>query len=121
MPPGRIPTSALPLRNDVLLILLTLADEPLHGYALMQRVEEETGGDVVMQAGALYRTLRNMLVDGLVEECDDPDAAVRDGKKRRLYRITRRGRATAQAEMERMAQLVRLGRSRDLARRPRPL
>jgi DNA-binding PadR family transcriptional regulator len=119
MPPERIPTSALPLKNDVLLILLTLAAGPLHGYAIMQRVEEESGGAVVPQAGAMYRTLRNMLEDGLVDEFGEPKAAARDGKRRRFYRITRQGRAVARAEVDRLAQIVRLGRSRELAKRPR--
>jgi DNA-binding PadR family transcriptional regulator len=119
MPPERIPTSALPLKNDVLLILLALAAEPLHGWAIMQRVEEESGGAVVLQAGAMYRTLRNMLQDGLVEEFDDPAASAQDARKRRFYRISRRGRTIAQAEVDRLAQLVRLGRARDLVRRAR--
>jgi DNA-binding PadR family transcriptional regulator len=102
------------MKNDVLLILLALADGPLHGYAIMQRVEAESNGAVVPQAGALYRTLRNMLEDGLVEEVDNPEPA-RDGKVRRVYRISRRGRAVAQAEVDRLAHLVRLGRSRRLA------
>jgi DNA-binding PadR family transcriptional regulator len=115
MPPERIPTSALPLKNDVLLILMALASDPLHGWAIMQRVEQESNGRVVLQAGALYRTLRNMLADGLVDEVDDPHAG--DGKTRRLYRINRRGRAVAQAELERLAGVVRLGRARQLLRR----
>ena len=115
MPPERMPTSALPLKNDVLLILLALTNGPLHGWAIMQRVEEESGGAVVPQAGALYRTLRNMLQDGLVEELDEP--AIPDGKPRRVYRISRRGRAVAQAELDRLAQLVRLGRARALLKR----
>jgi DNA-binding PadR family transcriptional regulator len=118
MPPERIPTSSLPLRNDVLSMLLALAREPLHGYAIMQRVEEESGGRIVLQAGAMYRTLRNMLEDGLVEELDDP-GPVSDGKKRRCYRISRQGRAVAEAELNRLADLVRRGRARDLVKRPK--
>jgi DNA-binding PadR family transcriptional regulator len=115
MPPERLPTSQLPLKNEVLLALLTLADAPLHGYAIMQRIEEESGGATVPQAGAFYRTIRNMLADGLLEELD-PRSAAGDGRTRRQYRITKRGRAVAQAELDRMAALVRLGRMRDLAR-----
>ncbi|HET9369780.1 MAG TPA: PadR family transcriptional regulator [Vicinamibacterales bacterium] len=116
MPPDRIPTSELPLKPDVLQILLTLAQGPLHGYAVMQQIEESTDGAVVMQAGAFYRTLRNMLADGIVEECDDPAPTGRDRKARRFYRITRSGRAVAHAEVQRLSQLVRLGH-RQLGRR----
>jgi DNA-binding PadR family transcriptional regulator len=120
MPPERIPTSALPLKNDVLLVLLALAAEPLHGYAIMQRVEDESGGRVVLQAGAMYRTLRNMLEDDVVEEVSDR-ASPRDARPRRCYRITRLGRATAVAELDRLAQLVQLGRARALVRRAKTL
>ena len=119
MPPDRIPTSALPLKPDVLLILLALADTPLHGYAIMQRIEAESGGKTVPQAGAFYRTVRNMLEDGLIDECDATDDVERDARTRRHYRITKQGRATAQAELDRMAELIRLGRARHLAGRTR--
>jgi PadR family transcriptional regulator len=119
MPPRRTPTSALPLKHDVLLVLLALGAGPQHGFAIMQRIEEESDGAVVPQAGAFYRMVRNMLSDGLVEECADPAPAAHDGKPRRFYRLTRRGRVIAHQEVERLAGLVRLGRSRDLRGKPR--
>jgi len=109
MPPERIPTSLLPLKNDVLLVLLALGQEPLHGYALMERIEADSG--VFVQAGAFYRTLRNMLEDGLLEEIDPPDVADGDARKRRVYRITRQGRSVTRAELDRLAALVRRGRA----------
>ena len=118
MPPERIPTSVLPLKNEVLLILLALTGEPVHGYALMQRIEDDSDGEVVLQAGAFYRLLRNMLQDGIVEECADPEPDGRDAKTRRFYRISRRGRSVARAEVDRLAHLVKAGR-RGLARRTR--
>lgn len=117
MPPERTPTSVLPLKNDVLLVLLALAVEPMHGYALIQKIEDDSHGKVVPQAGAFYRQIRNMLGDGIIEECDDADSA-RDGKRRRTYRITPRGRSVARAEIDRLAGLVRAGR-RTLAGRVR--
>jgi DNA-binding PadR family transcriptional regulator len=120
MPPERTPTSELPLKPDVLLTLLALADAPLHGYAVMQRIEEESGGRTVLQAGAFYRTLRNMLEDGLIVECDAPASAATDARTRRHYQVTRLGRATARAELDRMAALVRLGRARYLTGKVKP-
>jgi len=117
MPPERTPTSALPLKNDVLLVLLALAAGPIHGYALMQKIEDNSDGKVVLQAGAFYRQIRNMLSDGIIEECDDPDP-VQGGKRRRTYRITSRGRSVARAEVDRLAGIVRAGR-RTLAGRAR--
>ncbi|MEZ5317806.1 MAG: PadR family transcriptional regulator [Vicinamibacterales bacterium] len=115
MPPKRIPTSTQPLKNEVLLVLLALVNEPMHGYAVMQKIEEDSNGTVVLQAGAFYRLLRNMLEDGLVEERPDPERSPRDARKRRFYRVTARGRAVAQAALDRLAALVQTGR-RSLAR-----
>lgn len=119
MPPGRLPTSSLPLKTEVLQILLALAAGPLHGYALMSRIEEDSGGAISPQAGAFYRTVRNMLVDGLIEECDDPDKTEGNRRARYVYRVTALGRSVARAEVARLQQVVRLGRSRILVTRPR--
>jgi DNA-binding PadR family transcriptional regulator len=48
--------------------------------------------------------LKRLAGEGLVQECDDPSSA---GERRRIYRITRFGRAVALAEMSRMEALVR--------------
>jgi DNA-binding PadR family transcriptional regulator len=120
MPPTRTPTSALPLKTEVLQILVALASGPLHGYAVMQQVEAESAGAVVPQAGAFYRTIRNMLVDELIEECDDPGDPDRDARARHYYRLTRHGRAVARSEMSRLSQVVRLGQSRNLMGRFKP-
>jgi PadR family transcriptional regulator PadR len=120
MPPIRTPTSTQPLKTDVLQILLALASGPLHGYAVMQQMELESGGVVIAQAGAFYRTIRNMLVDELIEECDDPGDVDRDGRARYYYRLTPHGRAVARAEIGRLSQVVRLGQSRKLIGRFKP-
>jgi DNA-binding PadR family transcriptional regulator len=117
MPPARTPTSTLPLKTEVLQILVALASGPRHGYAIMQQVEADSAGAVVPQAGAFYRTIRNMLIDELVEECDDPGESDRDARARYYYRLTRHGRAVARSEMSRLSQVVRLGQSRHLTGR----
>ncbi len=66
------PAAFPPLKNDVLLILLALASRPLHGYGIIRDVEERSDGDVVLQTGALYRTLRRLLETKLIVECPQP-------------------------------------------------
>ena len=113
------PVDLLPLKSDVLLILLALAGRPLHGYGIIREVEERTAGDVVLQTGALYRTLRRLLQDSLIEECGRPPAEASDDDRRRYYRLTLHGRAVMDAEVERMSRLVRAARLSATGKRTR--
>ena len=101
------PEDHLPLKSDVLLILLALADRPLHGYAIIRDVEARSAGRVRLQTGALYRTLRRLLQEGFITERPAPRGADSSDERRRYYEPTRFGRAVLDAELARMAQLVR--------------
>ncbi len=109
----------LPLKSDVLLILLALSAQPQHGYGIIQDVLERTHGEVELQTGALYRTLRRLLMDGLIEECAQPAGADGDDERRRYYRPTGLGRSVISAEVDRMAKLVRAARDTANGKRPR--
>lgn len=88
-------------------IVLALLEGPVHGYALMRRVEELSGGAVRMGPGTLYGTINRLLEDGLIEEIavTDPDT-----ERRRTYRLTGDGSKVAGAELARLRALVsRLG------------
>ncbi len=88
------------------LILLVLAEEERHGYAVVHAVNERSGGGRRLSTGPLYRHLQRLLDDGLIEESDrrpDPD---RDDERRRYYRLTRLGHRVLDAEAARMAGLV---------------
>ena len=100
----------LPLKNDAVLILLVVAARPCHGYAIMREVEARSDGAVVLQTGALYRELKRLLGDGLIEECAAPRDAESDDDRRRYYRATNLGRSVLSAEADRMAALVRAAR-----------
>src|SRR5262245_38528409 len=63
-------------------ILLALAGEELHGYAILQEVVELTGGDLELEPGTLYRALRRMLADGWVAESGRRPAADVDDERR---------------------------------------
>ena len=102
-PPDDLPR----LRGDALAVLITLSGGPLHGYAIMLQTEERSGGEVRLQTGALYRTLKRLLDEALVEECDRPAGVTAGDERRRYYRLTRRGRAALAAEGERLERLSR--------------
>jgi len=113
------PQSFLPLKSDVVLILLALATRPQHGYGIIRDVDERSEGTVLLQTGALYRTLRRLLVDELIEECTPPADAERDDERRRYYRLTSLGQQVLAADVERMSLLVRAARLTTSGKRPR--
>jgi DNA-binding PadR family transcriptional regulator len=117
--PTKDPADLLPLKTDVLLILLALATRPLHGYGIIRDVEARSGGEVLLQTGALYRTLRRLLDDELIEECAAPAGEETSDERRRYYRPTRWGTAVMDAEVERMSRLVRAARLTAGGKRPR--
>lgn len=103
-----------PLTPAAFHILLALADGERHGYSIMQEVTAITEGRVRLGPGTLYRSIKALLADGLIEESSErPDPAL-DDERRRYYRLTRPGRAMAEAEAQRLAALVRVARSRQL-------
>jgi DNA-binding PadR family transcriptional regulator len=101
----------LPLPPATLHILLALADEDRHGYAIRSEIATRTGGAVRMSAGTLYRSLQRMVEQGLIEECDARPAPALDDERRRYYRLTDFGLAVTQAETERLEALVRIARA----------
>ena len=109
---GRPPEPAdfIPLKRDALFILLALAAHPLHGYGIIRDVETRSEGEIVLQTGALYRMLRRLLKDDLIEECRRPADADGHDERRRYYEPTTLGRAVLAAEVDRMARLVRAAR-----------
>jgi DNA-binding PadR family transcriptional regulator len=98
------------LSQPALHILLALGADAKHGYAIMQDIAARSGGRIRILPGTLYSTIKKMLADGLVEEVAPPARAESDDARRRYYRVTRQGKALAQAETQRLALLVRLGR-----------
>jgi DNA-binding PadR family transcriptional regulator len=103
--------SLLPLPQATLHILMALAEEDRHGYAILQEVTRRTRGDVRLGPGTLYRSIQRMLEQGLIVETDERPAPEEDDERRRYYRITRFGSAVARAEARRLAELVRLARA----------
>jgi DNA-binding PadR family transcriptional regulator len=92
-------------------ILLALAEEDRHGYAIIQDVAARTGGGLRLSAGTLYRSVQRMLEQGLIVETRDRPAPEDDDERRRYYRITPDGTAAAREEVRRLGQLVRMARA----------
>ena len=96
-------------------ILVALAGDDLHGYAIMREVAERTGGALKLGAGTLYRSIQRMLEQGLITEVTTRPAPDLDDERRRYYRLTPFGRLVAMAEAGRLARMVKLARASGLA------
>lgn len=94
----------LPLTEPVLLILLSLAGQPRHGYSILKDVEQMSDGRVVLSTGTLYGALRRLLDDDWIERFEEEDSS----RGRQAYRLTPHGRKNLQLEVGRMKQLTRL-------------
>ena len=106
----------LPLKAPVHLILLSLAERDAHGYGLVQEVEARSDGRVSLETGPLYRHLKRLSDDGLVEDADPPPEDAGADRRRKYYRLTPLGRRVLAAETARLAELVEAGRRLDLIR-----
>jgi len=116
MPYSRADVEALlPLPLATFHILVALAHEDRHGYAIMLDVEKRTDGELRLSAGTLYRSIQRMLEQGLITETSERPAPELDDERRRYYRITPFGAAVARAETQRMANLVRMARVEGLS------
>ena len=109
-----------PLTPAMFHVLLALAGEDLHGYAILKEVALRTGGDVQLSTGTLYGIIKRLLNDGLIVERRERPAARDDDGRRRYYRLTTQGREVAAAEAGRLEKVVALARARHLLKRSQP-
>src|SRR5437667_12700165 len=82
------PESFGPLTPAMFHVLLALAGDDLHGYAILKEVELRTGGKVRLSTGTLYGIIKRLLNDGLVVELRSRPAET-DGERGRYYGLTR--------------------------------
>jgi DNA-binding PadR family transcriptional regulator len=116
MPPDADEIDALlPLPPATFHILVAVAEEDRHGYAIIQDVAARTGGELRLSAGTLYRSIQRMLEQGLLVEPRERPKPEDDDERRRYYRITPFGAAVARAEARRLSQLVKMARARGLS------
>ena len=95
-----------PLPAAAFQILLSLAGEDLHGYAIMRQVEEQSSGRIRLGPGTLYSSIQALLEEGLIEEVDLSRKSESFDERRRYYQLTTFGRRVAGAETERLSKLV---------------
>ena len=103
-----------PLSTQVFQILLSLVDDDLHGYAIIQDVAARTDGAVRLTASTLYAAMKRLLESGWIEERATRPAGAPDDPRRRYYRLTKLGRETARAEARRLDQLAAMARAKRL-------
>lgn len=111
------PEALLPLQPAAFHILIALAEEERHGYAIIQEVSSRTGGAVRLSTGTLYRSIQRLLEQGLIGEVRERPLPELDDERRRYYRITAFGLEVARAEARRLAQVLDLARASGLAPR----
>jgi DNA-binding PadR family transcriptional regulator len=105
-----------PLPAAAFQILLALVGEDLHGYGIMRNVAQQTEGRMRLGPGTLYTSIQNLLEEELIEEIERPrDPSAKD-ERRRYYRITSSGRKLARTEAERLADLLRVARVKNILR-----
>jgi len=90
--------------EPVLLILLSLAEQPRHGYGIMKDVAEMSDGRVRLSTGTLYGALRRLLEEGWITRHSAEDRS----RGRQDYRLTARGRKVLEQEVSRVKQLARI-------------
>ncbi len=100
----------VPLKPVVFQILLALAEGASHGYGLALAVRRQSGGRIHLKTGPLYRHLKRLLDDGLIEDLAGPANA--DRRRGAYYQLTRFGREVVAEEGQRLAELV--SRTHDL-------
>ncbi len=104
--------SYLPLTPAVFHVLLALADGEKHGYVISKEIARRTDNEVRLSAGTLYGIIKRLLDEAMIEEsAERPDFSL-DDQRRRYYRLTKLGKALAEAEAERMERVLALARSK---------
>jgi DNA-binding PadR family transcriptional regulator len=103
MPTDKSISRYLPLTESTCCIMLALT-LPLHGYGVMQRVEEVSGGEVRIGPGTLYGALQALEKEGLIVRAGEQD-------RRKSYVLTPVGREVLAAQIARLETIVKAGRS----------
>ena len=98
-------SSAAPMREPTYFLLACLLEGPLHGYAIIKRAEELSGGRVRLATGTLYTALDRLTGEGYVRLVSDE---IVSGRVRRSYGLTGPGAAALRAEAVRMAEAAQI-------------
>jgi len=91
-------------------ILLALATGDRHGYGIMKEVLRQSDGRVRLGAGTLYGTLQRLIESGHVAEAPRAGPRTFNGRSRRYYRITVKGRDALNGDVARLQSLLKAAR-----------
>ena len=106
------PEEMVPLRPAVFHILLSPADGERHGYSIMRDISAQTKGKLRLGPATLYRSIKHLVEDGLIEESDiRPDPSL-DDERRHYYRLTELGRRVIVVEVRRLEETLVIARTR---------
>lgn len=100
--------SNVSLTPQIFYILLSLATKELHGYEIMKQVEQDSKGKVKLGPGTLYGAIKRMLEEKLIVELDT------NHSRRKYYKLTEKGKAIFNAEVQRYNQAIELVKERKL-------
>ncbi|MEV1073631.1 PadR family transcriptional regulator [Micromonospora parva] len=100
-----------PMREPTYFILAALQDEPLHGYAIVKRAQELSGGRVRLTTGTLYAALDRLTGEEMVRVAEE---TVVNGRARRTYELTEHGLSALREEAARMIAAARVVRDRSV-------
>lgn len=101
----------LPLTTAMFHVLVALAEDDRHGYAILKAVSDRTSGAVELSTGTLYTMIKRLLADGLIVESLRRPAAADDDERRKYYRLTDFGHRVLAAETTRLQSMVSAARS----------
>ena len=99
-------SALLPLKPADYMILFVLLQRELYGYRMVKEIAERSDGQIRLEAGNLYRSIRRMIKQELIDESDRRPAPESDDERRRYYAITDFGRRVVAADTARMRTLV---------------
>jgi DNA-binding PadR family transcriptional regulator len=102
--------ATISLRGVELHILLSVVDQPRHGYAILQEAEARTGGRPGFEIPTLYRALRRLRDADLIRSVEPPAPA--PDERRDYWEATSLGRRALDAELTRLEAAVAIGRAR---------
>ncbi len=96
----------LPLSEQVCFILLSLAPEPKHGYAISKEIQVLSQGRIMLSVSTLYTLLKRLLDDGLIERGRDESMLDESGRPRKVYQLTDFGQRVLSADLARLRSLL---------------
>jgi len=116
----RDPDELLPLKPIELLVLTMLSAGERHGYGLRQDIVAHTQGRISLEAGNLYRHIRKLQSEGLVQETEPRPIANNDDERRIYYGLLPFGRRVLGAEKLRLRALMRIAEANRVLAPARP-